>query len=45
MHRWERFLSFLDREYDRFDHYQARVRFAKSMDYVFVLPESGSTLF
>jgi len=37
-HRWERFLQYIDREYDRFDHYQARVQFAKAYDYVFVLP-------
>jgi len=37
-HRWERFLRFIDGEYDRFDHYQARVAFAKAYDYDFVLP-------
>jgi DNA mismatch repair protein MutS2 len=35
---WERFLRYLDRQFDRFDHYQARVRFARSRDYEFVLP-------
>ncbi len=45
-HRWERFLHYIDREYDRFDHYQARVQFAKAYDYVFVLPskEKGVAL-
>lgn len=45
-HRWERFLHYIDREYDRFDHYQARVQFAKAYDYVFVLPskEKGVVL-
>jgi len=35
---WERFLSFLDKAYDRFDHYQARVSFARAKEYEFVLP-------
>jgi len=45
-HKWERFLYYLDREYDRFDHYQARVQFAKSYGYVFILPskEQGIVL-
>ncbi len=38
LYKWERFLSFVNREYDRFDHYQARVNFAKAYDYEFVLP-------
>jgi len=37
-HKWERFLGYIDREYDRFDHYQARVAFAKAYEYSFVLP-------
>ncbi|WP_292661274.1 endonuclease MutS2 [Nitratifractor sp.] len=41
LHRWERFLRYLDRQFDRFDHYQARVRFARSRDYEFVLPDKG----
>ncbi len=45
-HTWERFLYYIDREYDRFDHYQARVQFAKAYEYVFVLPskEKGIVL-
>jgi len=39
-HRWERFLRYIDKEYDRFDHYQARVNFAKSYDYEFILPSA-----
>ena len=35
---WERFLRFINREYDRFDHYQARVLFAKANEYEFILP-------
>jgi DNA mismatch repair protein MutS2 len=43
---WERFLHYIDREYDRFDHYQARVQFAKAYEYLFVLPskEKGIVL-
>ncbi len=39
-YRWERFLHYIDKEYDRFDHYQARVGFAKAKDYEFVLPDA-----
>ena len=35
---WERFLRFVNKEFDRFDHYQARVSFARSKEYEFVLP-------
>lgn len=38
----EKFLSFVNREFDRFDHYQARVFFAKSKDYEFVLPQKSN---
>ena len=37
-YKWVRFLEFINREFDRFDHYQARVNFAKAFDYEFVLP-------
>ncbi len=36
--KWERFLSFINKEYDRFDHYQARVVFARAKEYEFILP-------
>lgn len=44
--KWERFLTFINKEYDRFDHYQARVSFARAKEYEFVLPskEKGITL-
>ncbi|MEA3455374.1 MAG: endonuclease MutS2 [Campylobacterota bacterium] len=35
---WERFLAYVNKEYDRFDHYQARVSFARVYEYEFVLP-------
>jgi len=39
--QWERFLSYINKEFDRFDHYQARVMFARSRDYEFVLPSKS----
>jgi len=35
---WERFLTYVNKEYDRFDHYQARVTFARFYEYEFILP-------
>lgn len=32
------FIRFINKEYDRFDHYQARVQFARAYDYQFILP-------
>jgi DNA mismatch repair protein MutS2 len=32
------FMRFINREYDRFDQYQARVMFARAYDYQFILP-------
>lgn len=40
-HKWERFLLFINKEYDRFDHYQARVMFARSNEYEFILPSKS----
>ena len=40
---WERFLRFINREYDRFDHYQARVNFARANEYEFVLPSKTAS--
>ncbi len=39
--RFLKFLHFINREFDRFDHYQARVFFAKMKDLEFVLPSKG----
>ncbi|MFA6789048.1 MAG: endonuclease MutS2 [Arcobacteraceae bacterium] len=36
------FLKFLNKEFDRFDHYQARVFFAKINDKNFILPSKGN---
>ncbi|MEA2029276.1 MAG: endonuclease MutS2 [Campylobacterota bacterium] len=43
-HKWERFLNYINKEYDRFDHYQARVAFASSYDYEFILPSKGKEI-
>jgi DNA mismatch repair protein MutS2 len=43
-HKWERFLAYINKEYDRFDHYQARVSFAKSKEYEFVLPSKSKRI-
>ncbi|MGW8169975.1 MAG: endonuclease MutS2 [Sulfurovaceae bacterium] len=39
---WERFLNYINKEFDRFDHYQARVFFARAKDYEFVLPQKNN---
>ena len=41
LHTWVRFLSFLDAAFERLDHYQARVRFARMHDTHFILPQKG----
>jgi len=35
------FLKFINKEFDRFDHYQARLEFAKINDYNFILPNKN----
>ena len=42
--KWERFLAFINKEYDRFDHYQARVLFARSKEYEFILPSKNKRI-
>ncbi|RLA59040.1 MAG: endonuclease MutS2, partial [Epsilonproteobacteria bacterium] len=41
---WERFLTFVNKEYDRFDHYQARVSLARAKEYTFVLPSKSKRI-
>ena len=36
--KWHLFMRYINREYDKFDHYQARVLFAKAYDFNFILP-------
>ncbi len=38
------FLKFLNRAFDRFDHYSARVNFAKSKNLEFITPENSSNI-
>ena len=38
------FLKFIDKEFDKFDHYQARVFFAKFNDLNFILPNSNHNI-
>ena len=42
--QWERFLHFINKEYDRFDHYQARVSFARAKEYTFILPSKAKRI-
>ncbi len=44
LHKWVRFLRFADETFERFDHYQARVRFARAKDLLFVPPSKGHTI-
>ena len=39
---WWRFLKYINKEFDRFDSYQARVAFARAKDYEFVLPSKNN---
>ena len=43
-HRFSKFLSFINKEFDRFDNYQARVFFAKSKDLEFLLPKRDNKI-
>ncbi|MDC0933783.1 endonuclease MutS2 [Arcobacteraceae bacterium] len=36
------FLKFINKEFDRYDHYQARLEFAKINDYNFILPNKNN---
>ncbi len=38
LHTHYLFMRYINREYDKFDHYQARVVFARAFDYQFILP-------
>ena len=43
-HKFWSFLNFINREFDRFDHYQARVNFAKVKDFEFISPSKGDEI-
>lgn len=38
------FIGFIDREFDRFDHYQARVLFARARDYAILKPHHNDEI-
>jgi DNA mismatch repair protein MutS2 len=38
------FLKFINKEFDRYDHYQARLAFAKLHNYNFILPDKSNNL-
>jgi DNA mismatch repair protein MutS2 len=42
--KFESFLRFVNKEFDRFDNYQARIFFAKTKDYEFILPQKGNAI-
>ena len=44
MKKWVKFLEFLNREFDKFDHYQARISFAKNKNYEFILPNKSKNI-
>lgn len=39
-----KFLKFIDKSFDKFDHYQARVMFARSKNLDFMLPKKGGDI-
>ncbi len=43
-HRFEPFLNFINKAFDRFDHYQARVFFARAKEMNFVKPSSDKQI-
>ncbi|RUM73487.1 MAG: endonuclease MutS2 [Sulfurovum sp.] len=42
--KWHLFMRYINREYDKFDHYQARVLFAKAYDFNFILPDKSKVV-
>jgi len=44
MASWLKFWRFIDKAYDRFDHYQARMQMARFSDLSFVLPNSSDEI-
>jgi len=36
------FLKFINKEFDRYDHYQARIQFAKNNNFNFILPKNNN---
>jgi len=44
MHKWWRFLQFINREFDRVDHYSARALMLKQNDLNLILPRDNKTV-
>ncbi len=44
MHKWWRFLQFLNKEFDRVDHYFARAKMLKQNDLELILPSRGKEI-
>jgi len=44
MAKFWKFLNYINREFDRFDHYQARVKFAKAKDLEFLAPSKSKEI-
>ena len=42
--KWIKFIEFINRAYDRFDHYQARVNFYKSNDLNIIMPKGDDKI-
>ncbi len=42
--KWWRFLQFLNKEFDRVDHYFARAMFLRGRDFALMLPNKGKTI-
>ncbi|SMC09978.1 endonuclease MutS2 [Nitratiruptor tergarcus] len=43
-HKWLRFLQYINRQFDRFDHYQARINFANAYDLRMILPSGDKKI-
>lgn len=41
--KWLKFLQFINKEFDKLDHYLARISFARSGDFNFILPTNTKT--
>lgn len=42
--KWIKFIEYINRAFDRFDHYQARVNFAKSKNLFLILPKNDDKI-
>jgi DNA mismatch repair protein MutS2 len=42
--KFQSFIKYIDKEFDKFDHYQARVQFARSFDYALINPDKSSDI-